>query len=292
MTNASEQVLQFIRVELEKLRDEIYELKRCQIDFIRLATIIFGLAASVIAALTPYLSIYNEYLKPVNVLLYIAILSVIGLVYPYIIWIIIHKCRSIFRIVAYIRLIEELVCFKKEDICATWPGYERLHRKLKEHKWLAVRIFSFENVFERARRDIRSYKHWIKLAEKESEKKGAGEQKPPSPPFLSVNGLGGKGPYIGDYYGKLLFFIKLLWAIASVALLSLSVYATFNADGLWIYLFGGIGVLFLLWIIYHLHLSRRYLLELRYRPFSIDAYYDMWKWALENFDHKGHGLNA
>ena len=272
--NELEQTLLFVRVELDKLRDEIYELKKCQIDFIKLSTIIFGLVASAIAALTPHLPIFDQHLKPVNAILYLCILSIIGFAHPYIMWVIIHKCRSIFRIVAYIRILEELATKGGEKSFHFYHGYETLHRILKKHPWLSIRVFSFDRLFIRVLRDIRSYKHWIDMI----------DEKFPQQTLVSIDGIKEKGIYIGDYYGKLLFFTKLLWFMGCIGLVVLSFYGVYRSQGLWSWFFGGVGIFFILWAAYHLLLTKRYLLELRYRPFSIDAHYDMWKWALDQLE--------
>jgi len=38
-------------------------------------------------------------------------------------------------------------------------------------------------------------------------------------------------------------------------------------------------IILIMWSLYFYNISRKQLKEIRYRPFSIDAYYDMWNWA-------------
>lgn len=237
-TNKYEKAHILMRAEHDKLRDEINELKRCQIDFIKLGTIVFGLVVSVISALTPHLQIFNENLKPVNLILYLCMLSIIVIVHPYIMWIIIHKCRSIFRIIAYIRILEELSIKG-----GYYYGYETLYRKLKQHPWLSVRVS--DRLFIRVLRDARSYKHWINMV---------GENYSDDT-LISMNGIKEKRLYIGDYYGKILFFIKLLWFIGCLGSIALSFYGVYKFQGFWPWIFGCAGIFFILWVTYHLLLT-------------------------------------
>lgn len=270
-----------IEIELEKLRDEIYDLKKCQVDFIRLSLIIFGAIATIIGALLPYLKIFeNNIFNPWILLIYILIISIIPITFPYILWIIIHKSRSIFRIVAYIRAVEHKLSSSNNYI-NEHVGYETLHRKLREFPWLSVRITSFSNIFKRIIMNFSGYRKSTEKANKEYNKifKNANQN------LISVDGLekGKSGPYIGDYYGRIIFFIKILTSLGYLALIPFIFIGIKNSPNEYYQLlFIFIGVLIIVWAIYQYRLSRRYLMEIRFRPFSMDAYFDMWIWAIND----------
>jgi len=279
-------VINIVDIELKTLREEIYELKKCQVDFVRLATIIFGLVASVVAALIRY---FPKLDGSMHTMIYyfslIFIIATIPLVFPYISWIIVHKCRSIFRIVAYIRIIEELILNQQSQFTNSYFGYETLHRKLKSHPWLTIRIVPFQRHLKMIINDFRNYKTRTKSANSNFKKWCVdNEIDYDSFDIKSKDGLieEESTPYIGNYYGKILFFVKLLAGIGSLVIIGISLYATiiFFKTNLWIsVLFVIITISVMFWSLYHHLLTKRYLMELRFKPFSIDAYYDMWRWA-------------
>lgn len=271
----------FLSVEITTLRNEVESLKKCQVDFIRLSTILFGLTITGLATITPHIDKIKDLENTIipfesfHLLIYILILSFISLCYPYIMWIIIHKCRSIFRIVGYIRLVENGLSAHDEDNQFHYQGYERLHRKLKENRWLTHRIKDFNKYFPRIKREIMTYRQAQCRADNSSFPRGFD--------FRSCDGLDKTNePYIGNYYGKLLFYLKLTWFINSFLLILIAVYGGLILDITPIFektIYIGFAVFFLLWTFYHLRVTRRQLNEIRYRPFSIDAHYDMWRWA-------------
>ena len=86
--------------------------------------------------------------------------------------------------------------------------------------------------------------------------------------------------YLGDYYGRLLFFMKLLFFISIVVMMLLIVYGIYiNDNSNYDSIYYAILIVLILWSSYFYNISRKQLKEIRYRPFSIDAYYDMWNWA-------------
>ena len=283
--NHQSNVRLLIDLELTKLREEIFQLKRHQIHFIFLAIALFGAVASIVAALLPHLPIFSEEgFNPVYVLSYISITSIIPIIYPYISWVIIHKCRSIFRIVAYIRTIENIMLEKSHEIHNYFFGYERHHRKLKDHPWLKIRIVPFHKFLKRLDNDFQTYKERTEKAIRAYEKwKNTVKDKYKVTENISYDGLRKKVevPYIGDYYGKILFFVNLLGIIGVIAVVILSIYAYYYTGGFYHYFFLLIAISSILWYVYHFRLLKRYLMELRYQPFSIDAHYDMWQWAIQ-----------
>jgi len=271
-------------IELSKLRDEIYDLKNCQIDFIRLATILVGIVTGVVAALIPFLKVVDEKIfNSVHLLSYISVIALIPIIYPYIGWVIIHKCRSIFRIVSYIRIIEELSLKDKKTFLESYFGYETLHRKLREHPWVEIRISSFSNLIKKFFNDSKPYGKQVKEAnQRYDEYLKLRNNNPEIPKLISISGLDKKekGVYIGDYYGRLLFFVRLIGFIGTSVIVVLAFIGMNNSAGTFHFVFLGIAVGFSLWFFFHLYLSRKFLRELRYRPFSMDGYYDMWQWAI------------
>ena len=78
-----------------------------------------------------------------------------------------------------------------------------------------------------------------------------------------------------------MFFMKLLFFISVVAIIILLAYGIFvNANSSYDRIYYAILIVLAMWSLYFYNLSRKQLKEIRYRPFSIDAYYDMWNWAL------------
>jgi hypothetical protein len=278
--------------EVPKLKDEIDSLKKCQVDLLRLAIIIFGAILSVDAALIKSLQLSSGFYNWVNLLFYILITSIIPISLPYLAWIIIHKCRSIFRIVAYIRLVEGMQSGRIN--VEIYTGYETIYRQLREHPWLRSRIIPFNtlNIFKRFFENLfKGYKYWTGKAIDNATNAGIIDKEQ-----ISRNGLKAKRKednkeeirhevYMGDYYGKQLFFIELLEILgflATMIFIFIGIYNGYvNNDFIELCLFGIIGIIMILWMIYHFLLLKRYLKELRYRPFSHDAYFDMWVWAMK-----------
>jgi hypothetical protein len=269
-----------LSVEISTLRNEIDSLKKCQVDFIKLATILFGLTVTVVASITPHiqniqsLSIPNFPFRNISLLIYILLLSFISLCYPYIMWIIIHKSRSIFRIIAYIRFIEQSISSINE-IHYKYQGYETLHRKLKENKWLSSRIKDFNKYFPRIFSEFITYRQKQKKADDSSFEDNF--------LYTSCDGIEKSNePYIGNYYGRLLFYLQLIWGINSFILIIITSYGLVclqKGSLLESYFYIFVTTFFILWTVYHLVVTKRQLNEIRYRPFSIDAHFDMWKWA-------------
>lgn len=267
-------------VELSALRNEIESLKKCQVDFIRLATILFGLTVTGVATVTAnidkikLISDSNDMFGNLSVLIYILILSFTSLCYPYLMWVIIHKCRSIFRIIAYIRFIEDNIATHDDAYIKNYQGYERLHRKLKENFWLKKRLIDFNKYIPRILREFQTYKTRQEKANDSS------FTKCPTFKFSSCDGLDKtKEPYIGNYYGKLLFYLQLIWQLNSAILVIISFYGFTTSHSVERYVYLASALFFSLWCIYHVVVTKRQLTETRYRPFSIDAHYDMWKLA-------------
>ena len=274
-----------IEVELSKLRDEIIFLKKCQLDFIKYATIMFGFIITVIVSIVQFFKINDIYtISDSNVLTIILIISILVITFPYFLWIIIHKCRSVFRIVAYIRFVEENYVDKSET---RFFGYENLQSQLKKHPWLLSRISTFSLSFNKLVNDMRNY---LRQTYKSIISYRKSEQLQPTRSKI-ISPIGNKKKhrvsYLGDYYGRLLFFMKLLFFISIVTIIILLAYGIFvNANSSYDKIYYAVFILLVIWSLYFYNLSRKQLKEIRYRPFSIDAYYDMWNWALIKMKQK------
>ena len=276
-----------IEIELSKLRDEILFLKICQLDFIKYATIMFGTIITVVVSIMQFFKIDNIYaISDSNVIKIILIVSIPVITLPYFLWIIIHKCRSVFRIVAYIRFVEENYLVRSE-VCIF--GYENLQSQMKKHPWLLSRISTFSFSFKKLFNDMRFYLFQTSKAIKKYRKS---EQIQPTRSKI-ISPIGNKKKhrvsYLGDYYGRLLFFMKLLFFISIVTIIILLAYGIFvNANSSYDKIYYAVFILLVIWSLYFYNLSRKQLKEIRYRPFSIDAYYDMWNWALIKMKQKNN----
>jgi len=267
-----------IEVELIKLRDEIFFLKKCQLDFIRYAILMFGTAVTIIVSILQFFKIDNIYtISDENILTIILIISILVITFPYFLWIIIHKCRSIFRIVAYIRFVEDKYLVQSEE---TFFGYENLQSQMKKHPWLLSRISTFSFSFTKLINDMRCY---LLQTSKSIRSYRLSEQIQPTRSKI-ISPIGNKKKYkvsyLGDYYGRLLFFIKLLFLISIITIMILLTYGIFgNSNSNYDIIYYVILIILIMWSLYFYNISRKQLKEIRYRPFSIDAYYDMWNWA-------------
>lgn len=268
----------FIEIELAKLRDEVFFLKKCQLDFIQYATIMFGSVITVIVSILQFFKIDNIYnISDPNILVLVLILSILVISFPYFLWIIIHKCRSIFRIVAYIKFIEEN--YSEYSNNHFW-GYENLHSQMKKHPWLLSRISSFTFSLSKIVSDMRCYN--LQTSKSVKNYRNSELKNPTRSKIISQRGHSKNKSvsYLGDYYGRLLFFVKLLFLISVIAVVALLLYGIFlNTCTILDSIFYVILTLIILWFLYFDNISRKQLKEIRYRPFSIDSYYDMWNWA-------------
>ena len=179
---------------------------------------------------------------------------------------------------------EMLLLEKGDKLGDYFSGYERCYRKLKDHPWLRTRIIPFNQFFKKLNNDFETYKNRTVnaiIAYKKWERNI--HRKYEISEITSNDGLGKKDnvSYFGDYYGKILFLINLLGIIGAFAAFALAIYGSYYTGGFYHYFFLIIGIVFILWYAYHFRLLKRNLIELRYQPFSIDAHYDMWQWAIQ-----------
>ncbi len=238
----------------------------------------FGAIITVIVSLIQLFKIDSIYtVSDLNVLAVISIVSIQLITIPYFLWIIIHKCRSIFRIVAYIRFVEENYLVNSETI---FFGYENLQSQMKKHPWLLSRISTFSFTFHKLVNDMRCYLPQTYKSIKQYRKSELIQ--PTRSKITSTIGNNKKHrvAYLGDYYGRLLFFMKLLFFISIIAIIILIAFGIFVNDySIYDNIYYVIFIVLIMWSLYFYNISRKQLKEIRYRPFSIDAYYDMWNWA-------------
>lgn len=274
MIRDEEKIIAIYREDIQKLKDEIDSLKKCQIDFLRYTILLFGSIASIVGWLSNYIRFDSIRDEPFHLLLYLIIIAVIPIINPYMAWIIIHKCRSIFRIIAYMRLVEEILMGKLALRKYGYIGYETAYRRMREHPWLEARIFPWGTAIIK---NFHRYKWWTRRALENARGKIAEGN------LISVAGIDqkdtAKALYLGDYYGKQVFLIILLSLIGLMVAESFIFIGIRHHGGLWQLVFQVLAILLGAWFIYHYILLKRYLNELRYRPFSHDAWYDMWLWA-------------
>lgn len=282
-----------IESETVKLRDEITELKQCQLDYLKYAATLFAFVISSVTALLQFGNINFDSNININIATFLYHYSLLFLfliiifIIPHFSWIIIHKCRSIFRIVGYLKLLEEIIVHQK--VKTQYLGYETLHSYIKHyHPWLTKRFdTSFSKVHKRI---IDNFKTYSSIAEKAHYNKEFAFK------LESELGLEKENKhYIGDYYGRMTWFLWMIFFSFTVAFITYSVYLIFfkfddsfenklfiiNVTILII-----INVAIILWFVYKSILYHRYLKELRFRPFSIDAWYDMFKWATIELENK------
>ena len=258
---------------------EMKDLKQCQIDFLKISVGLFAIISSTILG---YLKINSpiHFFEGGSVDLWsswaiILLLSIIPFIFPYIAWIIIHKCRSLFRISAYIRIIEDYCC---KDNCDESQrkiiyGYESLYRIYKEDPLLLARIRGsfWKNYLSR----FGSYKWWLRIYD-HSNKKGK----------LDISNDTG---YKGGFYSRvvrLIIYMQLPYLSFCIFLPCFIVYtsiAKYDNDIFnWHFLFFFMYLMFILiYSAYNHILLMRYQKELMGIPFSQDSQYQIWKRAIE-----------
>ncbi len=256
------------RKTIAQLNQEILELKNCQVDMVKLAIKLFTTVSLFISGITTavvFKGINLQFLHnfsnlELSLFLYplIIIILITPISFPIFLRIIIHKCRSIFRMVGYIRLSEELERQKGAIV-----PYEYGYGIIRRYPILLNRIPSREGFF---------YYICDRLKE--------------LPPCrLKYSKLPGlkkshklKQTYIGRYYFNLGFFLTLLLLIHLIifGIISYLILVHMSIPFLKI----SIGVLdgyIFLWCWYNFMLLRRYFFEIHYYPFSIHSWYCMFK---------------
>jgi len=259
---------------ISDLHREMLDLKKCQIDLMKIAMTLFAAISSVIVAL-------YEHLNPIDVVkgddmdyvttgAMLGLFTIVPLLFPYIAWIIIHKSRSLFRLSSYIMFLEKkgIIPEAPPNIDISLYSYERLYNELCKDKWLTARFK--EGGFVNFLRSFRGYSYWKRKYEKAEDTKI-------------------ERSYKGGYYSRILRFIVYMaapyWALGvgfalyyiylSVVNLNLSLISTgVLAYTLYIIFMG-------LYLLNNSILLYRYNQELRDIPFSKNAQHEMWQRALD-----------
>jgi hypothetical protein len=178
--------------------------------------------------------------------------------------------------------LEEIVVQNRTLI--SYFGYETLHSHIKHNnRWLTVRIISFSNILARI---INNFKPYSFRAQKRITYYG---NFPRGFHFESESGFKKLNKYyIGDYFGRMIGFLWMIFLAFTLAHIIYSVYLMTNLPipkYLYIIILI-INIVVFIWFIYKSILYYRYLKELRFRPFSIDAWYDMFRLATIQLEQK------
>ncbi len=269
------------RKTITQLNQEILDLKNCQVDMVKLALKLFtavslfisGIATAVVSFRgTDNQLLHNLTNLEVSLLLFpiIIIILITPISFPIFMRIIIHKCRSIFRMVGYIRLSEELE--HKEQLIVP---YEYGYGIIRRFPFLLNRIPAKKGIV---------YYFWDHLKEL-------------LPCRLKYTKLPGKKKryqlkpvYIGRYYFNLGFFLALLLSIHLIIFGIISfLIITHMPLGFLKMAIGILDFYIFFWCWYNFMLLRRYFFEIHYYPFSIYSWYCLFK--VVNAYYQNNNLN-
>lgn len=250
------------------LHNEMLDLKKCQVDLMKIAIALFAVISSIIVALYGHFGpiefvnksgVAYEFTLPA-----LALLSIIPLIYPYIAWIIIHKCRSLFRISSYIRFLEEqgIIPNTPSNVDLKAYGYERLYAEMGKDAWLNTRFT--ESVVKNFFANLKPYSMWGKK-------------------YKEACDINITPSYIGGYYSRILRFIIYMsvpyWATGIIFSIICIVTAinTFGFDLIFLQTLPFIAYIFLMvfFATYNTILLDRYNKELKGIPFSKCAQYEI-----------------
>lgn len=261
---------------LNNLSIEMLDLKKCQVDLLKLSVSIFvGIPALLGFFCVNGRNIFlidetNIYWWHSSIVL-LLLLSAIPLMFPYIAWIIIHKSRSLFRITSYFIFIESIGNIEDESL-----QYETIYREVLNDSWLNCRFTNSrrKNYFNR----WRSYSYWKNIYISHC-------CLPDN--FFELWEKDHSSSYTGGFYERI---IRMLGHMISIYILIIFIYSyviitiILNSSSISNFLIIPYA-LFLLSIsaysIYNARLNDRYIKELSVIPFSKDAQYELWCRAYE-----------
>ncbi len=269
-----------MKARASDLSTEMMDLKKCQIDLLKIAIALFTAMSSILIAFynasSPFTAIYED--GSVNykmIAVFVGLSSIIPILFPYLSWIIIYKSRSLFRISSYLRLLEhyKVVPDPSPDIEVYDFNYEKLYREMRKDKWLLDRFTesSFRNYLNR----WRPYSYWQRI-------------------YCEHEQCDLESPYKGGFYSRILRFITymttiyfvlaLLFTISFIAdIISSPKYSWHAVEVLPFYAFIIIAIAY---YTYNIILTFRHNKELLNIPFSQDAQYRMWNRAYERIKAK------
>lgn len=262
-----------MKIKLSGLSQEMMDLKKCQIDLLKIAIALFTAISSILIAFynacNPIIILSED--GSVNyriIAAFLGLSSIIPLLFPYLSWIIIYKSRSLFRISSYLRLLEHYKVIPEPDngVDIYDFNYEKLYREMRKDEWLLARFTNnpFINYFYR----WLPYSFW----EKKYCKKESCEM---------------EVPYKGGFYSRLIRFITYMSTIyfilslffASVFINAVIKSPRYSWDSSEVWPFYGFITIAVTYYVYNIVLTFRHNKELLYIPFSQDAQYRMWNRA-------------
>ena len=134
-------------MQIQQLYSEMSELKKCQLELIKIAVAMFAAISTVLAAFIGkgiFASINDDHFG--SCCAFLIFLSIIPLTFPYFAWIIIYKSRALFRLSSYLRLLEEdeldniRLNKTSNPQSVRYIGYETLYREMRNDHWLKQRF--------------------------------------------------------------------------------------------------------------------------------------------------------
>jgi hypothetical protein len=131
----------FMRLEYDKLRDEILSLKHCQVQLIHLA--ILALAA-ICSAVGFVLS--KDSPSPSALFAGLMLATLLPGIMPMLAWMLVHKSRSAFRCIAWTRIID---CFRIKDSRIkgkAYQGYENSLAIIRKCAWSNERVGLWDSI--------------------------------------------------------------------------------------------------------------------------------------------------
>jgi len=253
----------FALAEYKALRDEIVHLKNCQVRLVEIGLVIIGAVSTVLGFHTLSAKTTTDAGIPECATTFWVVL-VIPAIFPVLGWLIVHKCRSAFRAIAWCRVVEEFVNKEPTTRGLIYRGYESCYARLRNCSWLVERE--------------KSSPQWIVfLKERILPSKG----KVATSTVLGMDGdaadrVDNPG-YIGTYYSVILSILMVFAFLGWGAFVALIILTGGVAPHVWL---GWVAIAVAVIMGIYLWLSFRYLMhhcvrELGGRPFSIQAYYEM-----------------
>ncbi|HOI55572.1 MAG TPA: hypothetical protein PLP01_10015 [Phycisphaerae bacterium] len=262
------QEMPFALAEYKAVRDEIVHLKNCQVRLVEIGLVIIGAVGTVLGFHTLSAETSAEGGTPECATTFWIVL-VIPAVFPVLGWLIVHKCRSAFRAIAWCRVIEEFVNDAPAVKGMTYRGYESCYAQLRNCSWLVERETKSPGW-------IRILKEWILPSKGKVQVSTTLAMSPDAATRVEQPG------YIGTYYSvilSILMVFALLGWVAFVALMFITGCVPPSVGLGWVASVVAVtmGIYFSLSFRYLMHHCVR---ELGGQPFSIQAHYEMFKQVL------------
>jgi len=182
--------------EHKTLREEVISLKECQLDILKWAySILGGVLAISLGFVFKNESIYSSQLinkeHALPAILALLIGTIIG---SFIVQIVVHKTRSIFRMCGYIQLLEKLLS-ADHPMSGHFPGYENAYHEMRRIQ--NEKEVGFEITFGRAAKEfLKDLKDKLKISKVSKSKANLSENK--------------QEIVFGKYYRRIAFQIHLL----------------------------------------------------------------------------------